>query len=552
MSVENQNEIKSLVYILDKFGIGDQTYQQLHHMFGEMPSRTIVVDCRNGLKTEFIRTPNGARLSVEKELKELIRAAICKGTYTPESGQPFNVKYGGDGTVVSKITNFVSFFIAQVGTQSSYDLKMVAVTKASEKYDDLESDLAPQFEEINKLIETSSIDLDGVSVQLRWFLSGDMKMLKTLLGLKAANAMQGCPWCIETKENYHIIPPSIAHHNIPPLVRDMGQMVEGPIANGMKGRPLIQIEMSHVALDILHAKLRILDVLERNLVDDVLDLDQVAAVKKEPQVHLARLTSAIRSCGVPFRVWKSSDAKVSRDHEWTSLTGLQQDKVLANLPSKLKGLLHQDTEEKVILLWRKFFIIHSEVNADSCSHEDADRIFEMMKEWVGLFLSITTRKGYQKRNITPYIHAMMAHMPYFIHLHGALKMFSGQGLEKSMDDVKKIFRTKTSKLDSTGETLNVRKRIEHVHDTVPNTSDPRKYEKKADEYWQTGKSTSINLRKQKIEQEIKALQPSVNIGMMSKEDIKKRLSDLGIRTRIRDVAKLRGLLKSHLEQSRFN
>ena len=45
-----------------------------------------------------------------------------------------------------------------------------------------------------------------------------------------------------------------------------------------------------------------------------------------------------------------------------------------------------------------------------------------------LFLSLGgTLEGYGKANITPYIHAMVYHVPHFMRIHNGIRKFSGQG-----------------------------------------------------------------------------------------------------------------------------
>lgn len=45
-----------------------------------------------------------------------------------------------------------------------------------------------------------------------------------------------------------------------------------------------------------------------------------------------------------------------------------------------------------------------------------------------LFLSLGgTLEGYGKANITPYIHAMVYHVPHLMRIHNGIRKFSGQG-----------------------------------------------------------------------------------------------------------------------------
>ena len=51
-----------------------------------------------------------------------------------------------------------------------------------------------------------------------------------------------------------------------------------------------------------------------------------------------------------------------------------------------------------------------------------------VKDWVSLFLSLGTKcEGHHKKNVTPYMHALVCHVPEQINKYGNIKMFSGQG-----------------------------------------------------------------------------------------------------------------------------
>lgn len=55
--------------------------------------------------------------------------------------------------------------------------------------------------------------------------------------------------------------------------------------------------------------------------------------------------------------------------------------------------------------------------------------------------------------VTPYIHIMAAHIPWFFEKYSAVKMFTGQDVEKNNDVARSIVLRKSNKLDSTGDVL---------------------------------------------------------------------------------------------------
>ena len=56
--------------------------------------------------------------------------------------------------------------------------------------------------------------------------------------------------------------------------------------------------------------------------------------------------------------------------------------------------------------------------------------------WVELFLSLGGKCiGYEKAQITPYIHAMVYHVPKFMRIHNGIKKFTGQGKDGTIKSV---------------------------------------------------------------------------------------------------------------------
>jgi len=53
-----------------------------------------------------------------------------------------------------------------------------------------------------------------------------------------------------------------------------------------------------------------------------------------------------------------------------------------------------------------------------------------VKDWVMLFLSLSARcEGFQKKNVTPYMHCLVYHVPAVIKNYGNLKQFSNIWVE---------------------------------------------------------------------------------------------------------------------------
>lgn len=501
---DEKDKVKELVFILEKLGISDATYQSIHHLFPhDTPSKAIIVQCRNSFTETFIRTQSGVRVPcIRKEIESMIKHAIEIKSFDLDDHQPFRLKLGGDGTRVSRISTFVSFYLSHIDNsevkQDSMQHRIIGLSKCSESYENIQGSFSSMFHEVNELLESPHLSVDGHDVELDFYLTGDMKMLNLLMGMKSCGADQSCIWCHIKSSERHTIPTHIEQYNTLPLCRNIQNMLHGKKGqSGMKNKPLLLFPVKKVIPDILHMLLRITDVLERNIIDEALEMDQKAKLSKSNQHHLSDIKRAFQSAGVPFEVWTSSDSRTSRDYAWTSLTGTQKVKILKSLPPKLSTLLHTETSNTVANIWRKFSIMYDELNAENT---DDKELFSQAKEWMRLFLSLAgKRKGYAKKNITPYIHVLLAHAPYFVQEYGTLKKFKGQALEKCMDDVKTIFRKKTNKTDAAMETIVVRKRIEilHAHKAESSSSNKRSYEKRDTEFWEGGGKAELAAAKRR-------------------------------------------------------
>ena len=61
------------------------------------------------------------------------------------------------------------------------------------------------------------------------------------------------------------------------------------------------------------------------------------------------------------------------------------------------------------------FSLINTINDEELTLDNIEELRASIKAWVKPFLSI-----YQSKNVTPYIHAFMMHVPQFIALHGIL------------------------------------------------------------------------------------------------------------------------------------
>ena len=147
--------------------------------------------------------------------------------------------------------------------------------------------------------------------------------------------------------------------------------------------------------------------------------------------------------------WSESQLK-----EFTSLLGSQKKKVLHELPSKLGDVLYPDTCETVKQIWTDFECLYNQISDFNLSKTAANAIFVQAKAWVELFCSLKgIRPGYTRPRVTPYMHTLVYHIPFFVKMHGCLKNFTGQGVEKNNDEAKRVLFNKSNKWDAAKDTM---------------------------------------------------------------------------------------------------
>jgi len=156
-------------------------------------------------------------------------------------------------------------------------------------------------------------------------------------------------------------------------------------------------------------------------------------------------------------------------------------------------LIHHETHSQTVKLWDDFLELYRFITHDVKECVNIESIFLKCRDWVRSFLDLgSKRQGYN--TITPYLHCLAYHVPFFLNRFGKLVNYSGQGVEKINDDIKKIHQSKTNKYDATVDDLKVRKRIEYLKlDGCERTK--RDYTKSDERYWDEEIYSQSNAKK---------------------------------------------------------
>lgn len=508
MNAEDSKKIEQLSHLMDRFSASDELYHELSMVVPEMPRSYLLVRHRQDLNRTFQlhRTPHkpGVYVSLYTELKHQasknMTTKLC-------------VKISADGANMSRIKSYVTFSY-QILTSSHHghdvnnsvdELFTLGIAETAEKYEDLEAALSPLFQEIKDLLCEKQIEMeDGSEVDIEMVLGGDMKFLLVIMGINAANSTFACLWCKIPKSDRYKTCLDIDYYEKPPMARTLTETLKLCSSSnkvnkyGSIHKPLLMFEFRDIFVDELHLMLRIYDVLTTALVEDSrsLEFELNRRINLKADGPLYQLVQAINSCGVAFQIWEKKECK--NKYDWTSLTGSMRKLVLDQLPERLnKFMIHEDSLLKTVTLWKSFNELYKYIKSDL---PESTQCFKMAKEWVDSFIELgASRIGYQKANVTPYMHILLYHVPNQVARKHNLAQFSGQNVEKLNDVVRKHHLQKSCRWDGTKEAMLACKRIELER---KRQRTKRKYVKRNLEYWRSQLKSARGERKRKILAEI--------------------------------------------------
>ena len=177
---------------------------------------------------------------------------------------------------------------------------------------------------------------------------------------------------------------------------------------------------------------------------------------------MQQFIKTVSSCGVSFNVWqqKNADGKGSGTYKFTSLLGNNRKKLLEELPPKLTSeVIHANTSERVANLWKNFRELYRTITSLEPTDEDISGFFKSAKAWVNEFTSLRDeRKGYGRKNVTPYMHVMVYHAPHFLTKYKSLKIFTGQGIERNNDFARTTVLKKSNNWNAPADVLKMEAR----------------------------------------------------------------------------------------------
>ena len=134
---------------------------------------------------------NGIQQSIESRLKKRVRVLVRSRKIN--YGDTLQVKLSGDGTKVRRKLNLINFTFTLLNegdmAKSPKGNHSVAILNGTENYDDLRDALSDICEEVENL---TTLNVDGLTFPLEYFLCSDLKFLTIICGIKSATSTYPC------------------------------------------------------------------------------------------------------------------------------------------------------------------------------------------------------------------------------------------------------------------------------------------------------------------------------------------------------------------------
>lgn len=222
------------------------------------------------------------------------------------------------------------------------------------------------------------------------------------------------------------------------------------------------IPVNHIIPDVLHLFLRICDILINLLITELRRLDglEKAKIQKLDRTKVANIKNYEKflneTCKVAFHFSVDKDTKKLK---WRDLTGPEKLKVftLINIPELFPNV---PSCHAVQNLWKEFMEIHKKLRSHTAlKDEEVDEFKCKVEDWLKNFLSV-----YQTKNVTPYIHLLVCHIPEFLKRYGTIASFSQQGVERLNDLITKDYFRSTNHRDALMQIMLKLNRLEELND----------------------------------------------------------------------------------------
>ena len=228
-----------------------------------------------------IKTENGIYNKPQSKIEAMAKLHLQH--LNLNSGKKIQIKLSADGAQVGRRAKFLNFtfsFLQQYCNSSFVDgnYTLGIFDNVKEDYDSLKSSFKELFIELSQI---KNISINNTSYDVEFFFAGDEKMLSLLLGVNAANAKTLCISCKCQAKDFYDTSKFWSISDINLGARTFEDACSNIGLNGQKHLPLIDfIPFCRFVFDLLHANLRISELLFESVFNELIILDHIGKTKK--------------------------------------------------------------------------------------------------------------------------------------------------------------------------------------------------------------------------------------------------------------------------------
>ena len=477
---ESEQELNELLYVKEKHGISNAAYHELSMVCTSLPRSWKVKDKAKSLNKKWaVTSTSEGTVGVQQPLEQQLCQRVERLLQTSSTDEPFrsahllHVKLTGDGTNIGRglhVVNF-GFTVLEEGSvvKAASGNHTLCILREPEQYDKLALGLQDIHKEV-ALISKKGITVGGEVYNICFYLGGDWKFLASICGLDAANSTFACIWCLCPKQDRYSLEKQWSIRDVEKGARTVESIIASsklPKRSTQKHNcshePLFPtIPIHHVIIDNLHLFLRVMDTLINLLIlelrrQDGIERATLQSLNRTTAKNVAAYESFLNNeCQIPFQFYISD----SKTLKWRDLTGPEKYRLLRKiqLPLLFPNIPMVETLQEI---WNEFSKLNACIRSDSLTTETISAFESDAQQWLKKFLSV-----YQTKHVTPYIHALVAHVPEFLRIHRTIAPFTQQGLEKLNDQMTRFYFGSSNHrgTDALTQVLQKKNRLEHLHD----------------------------------------------------------------------------------------
>ena len=430
-----EDEVDKILYVIDKNNISSRAYRDLTHQCPTLPKEHVLKE----RKFELNRGCNVKEIDDCKGVWQSFRECIVNRLAHPDPSienvllnDTIHIKLSGDGTKFGKRMHIVNITFNIIGEDvSGADGQyLLAVLKVPEKYEHLK-DALPEL--VSEIRDTKSVVVAEKEYALTFYLGGDLKFLNQVMGIDSFGCKYPCLWCKcpselrwDTTQKWSMINPvEGARTNAEIVAMAAGSKKH---AYNCSHPPLFEnVEVACVVPDTLHLFLRIADQLMSQLIAYLRQLDNTDKVctkfSGDRCKNMVKFEEFVQSLKIEWNFFIDREQKKISSRDFT---GPEYVKIFSQID--LDSLIPQHPKLGLIkTLWRDFQCINEQLTKN-LSPDDIDHFEVFCRSWVKTYTEV-----YQRKDITPYMHVLMNHIPEALKIHGCIAKFSQQSLEKLND-----------------------------------------------------------------------------------------------------------------------